>query len=98
MVAPLIALIVVLGVYPKPVLDRITPSVNRLVAQVNAATHSRQPAVATRGTAGAEGTPTRSATAGQVSHKRHHSVRLDRIPATPPPGPAEASGSPGGTP
>ena len=30
-VAPLIALILVLGVYPKPVLDRITPSVTRLV-------------------------------------------------------------------
>ena len=33
-IAPLIILIVVLGVYPKPVLDRITPSVNRLVAHV----------------------------------------------------------------
>ena len=37
-IAPLIILIVVLGVYPKPVLDRITPSVNRLMAQVETAT------------------------------------------------------------
>ena len=81
-IAPLIVLIVFLGVYPKPVLDRITPSVNRLVAQVDAATHTRQPAVAT-GTAAPRapdqlvrrqgrrrgrrrGAPTRTAAAGHV--------------------------------
>jgi NADH-quinone oxidoreductase subunit M len=36
-VAPLLALIVFLGVYPKPVLDRINPSVHRLVDHVEAA-------------------------------------------------------------
>jgi NADH:ubiquinone oxidoreductase subunit 4 (subunit M) len=40
-------LIVLLGVYPKPVIDRITPSVNRLVDRVEQVTHVRQPAVAT---------------------------------------------------
>jgi len=45
-VAPLIALIVVLGVYPKPVLDRITPSVTRLVHHVDVEGHTQQPAVA----------------------------------------------------
>ncbi len=35
-IAPLIALIVLLGVYPQPVLDRINPSVNKLVACVEA--------------------------------------------------------------
>lgn len=35
---PLILLIVFLGVYPKPVLDRINPSVSRLVSQVDQAT------------------------------------------------------------
>jgi NADH-quinone oxidoreductase subunit M len=50
-VAPLIALIVVLGVYPKPVLDRITPSVTRLVQHVEVSTGTRQPAVATQGPA-----------------------------------------------
>ncbi|MGH9045396.1 MAG: complex I subunit 4 family protein [Acidimicrobiales bacterium] len=49
-VAPLIVLIVLLGVYPKPVLDRITPSVNRLVDHVEQVTHVRQPPVATGGT------------------------------------------------
>jgi NADH-quinone oxidoreductase subunit M len=44
-IAPLIILIVLLGVYPKPVLDRITPSVNQLVAHVDAATNSVQPVV-----------------------------------------------------
>ena len=33
-IAPLLAGIVFLGVYPKPFLDRITPSVNYLLAHV----------------------------------------------------------------
>jgi NADH-quinone oxidoreductase subunit M len=53
-IAPLIILIVFLGVYPKPVLDRITPSVNQLVARVEVSTHTHQPLVARYGTAGAE--------------------------------------------
>ena len=32
--APLIGLIVFLGVYPKPMLDRIEPSVDRLIAHI----------------------------------------------------------------
>ena len=36
--APLIILIVFLGVYPKPVLDRINPSVNQLIAHVESST------------------------------------------------------------
>lgn len=43
-VAPLIILIVVLGVFPKPVLDRITPSVNQLVVHVDRATNTAVPA------------------------------------------------------
>jgi NADH-quinone oxidoreductase subunit M len=43
-VAPLIALIVVLGVYPKPVLDRITPSVNHLIVHMDQVTHTPIPA------------------------------------------------------
>ena len=39
-VAPLMVLIVVLGVYPKPVLDRITPSVNQLVVHVDRVTNT----------------------------------------------------------
>jgi len=50
-IAPLIVLIVVLGVYPKPVLDRITPSVNQLIAHVDQVTHTHEPAVST-GTSG----------------------------------------------
>jgi NADH-quinone oxidoreductase subunit M len=56
-VAPLIVLIVLLGVYPKPVLDRIDPSVNQLVAHVEKATGHYQPQVATRGTRGLEVRP-----------------------------------------
>jgi len=51
-IAPLIILIVVLGIYPKPVLDRITPSVNRLVDRVELVTHTHQPPVARFGTNG----------------------------------------------
>jgi len=43
-VAPLIVLIVLLGVFPKPVLDRITPSVNKLVVHVDQVTHTPLPA------------------------------------------------------
>jgi formate hydrogenlyase subunit 3/multisubunit Na+/H+ antiporter MnhD subunit len=46
-VAPLVVLIVFLGVYPKPVLDRITPSVDLLVKHVDQATGKSQPAVST---------------------------------------------------
>jgi NADH-quinone oxidoreductase subunit M len=56
-VAPLIILIVFLGVYPKPVLDRINPSVNQLVAHVEHATGHYQPTVATRGAAVLGGQP-----------------------------------------
>lgn len=49
--APLVGLIVFLGVYPKPVLDRITPTVENLVHQVDAATGRHQPAVADGGSA-----------------------------------------------
>ena len=55
-IAPLILLIVFLGVYPKPVLDRITPSVNQLIAHVNQVTHTQPPAVATGGGSAAAGT------------------------------------------
>jgi NADH-quinone oxidoreductase subunit M len=44
---PLIVIIVFLGVYPKPVLDRITPSVNQLLTHVDRVTHTQQPPAAT---------------------------------------------------
>ena len=47
-VAPLVALIVFLGVYPKPVLDRITPSVDPLVHHVDRG-HRHPPAGGRRG-------------------------------------------------
>jgi len=42
-IAPLIVAIVFLGVFPKPVLDRITPSVNQLVIHVDQVTHTPVP-------------------------------------------------------
>ncbi len=43
--APLIVLIVLLGVYPKPVLDRITPSVDQLLTHVEQVAHPTIPRV-----------------------------------------------------
>jgi len=43
--APLIALIVFLGVYPKPVLDRIAPSVAALIQHVEDQTDYVEPEV-----------------------------------------------------
>jgi NADH-quinone oxidoreductase subunit M len=51
-VAPLIILIVFLGIYPKPILDRINPSVNQLIAHVEQSTGHAQPPVATQGVRG----------------------------------------------
>ncbi len=45
-IMPLLALIVFLGVYPKPVLDRIEPSVNRLINHVEQHSNYTQPGVA----------------------------------------------------
>jgi NADH-quinone oxidoreductase subunit M len=49
--APLLVLIVFLGVYPKPVLDRMAPSVDRLITHVEHHTDYRQPTVAVTGAA-----------------------------------------------
>jgi NADH-quinone oxidoreductase subunit M len=47
--APLLGLIVFLGVYPQPMLDRIEPSVDRLVRHVEAHSDYDEPEVATAG-------------------------------------------------
>jgi NADH:ubiquinone oxidoreductase subunit 4 (subunit M) len=52
--APLIGLIVFLGVYPKPMLDRIEPAVHRLVAHIEDSSDYVEPAVATAGAGEAE--------------------------------------------
>jgi NADH-quinone oxidoreductase subunit M len=67
-VAPLVVLIIFLGVYPKPVLDRISPSVNRLVHHVDQATDTHQPAVETTHRSGPAGRAGTSAT-GRVGHR-----------------------------
>jgi hypothetical protein len=45
----MIGLIIVMGVYPKPFLDRIEPSVTRLVHHVETNSDYTQPTVATKG-------------------------------------------------
>ena len=49
---PLVVLVVFLGVYPKPVLDRIEPSVDRLIAHVQQHSDFEEPAVAAERTHG----------------------------------------------
>jgi len=51
-IAPFLALIVFLGVYPKPVLDRIEPSVAQLVEHIETATDYEEPDAATSGFSG----------------------------------------------
>jgi NADH-quinone oxidoreductase subunit M len=46
-ILPLLLLIVALGVYPKPILERIQPSTDALIKQVEARSDYRQPAVGT---------------------------------------------------
>jgi NADH-quinone oxidoreductase subunit M len=48
--APLVGLIVLLGVFPQPVLDRIEPAVDRLVAHIEDHSDYEQPEVASSGT------------------------------------------------
>ncbi|MHB8293268.1 MAG: complex I subunit 4 family protein [Acidimicrobiales bacterium] len=50
LMVPLVALIVVLGVYPQPLLSRINPSVRQLVAHVDKVSGQHQPAVGARPT------------------------------------------------
>jgi len=50
--APLLALIVFLGVYPKPVLERIEPSVAALVEHIEQTTDFDEPGAATSGFSG----------------------------------------------
>ncbi|MGE3621985.1 MAG: NuoM family protein [Acidimicrobiia bacterium] len=52
--APLVGLIVFLGVYPKPVLDRIEPSVADLIRHVEERSDFREPAVAKASPAGGQ--------------------------------------------
>lgn len=47
--APLIGLIVFMGVYPKPIFDRIEPAVTRLVHHIEDNSDYQEPAVATKG-------------------------------------------------
>ena len=64
--APLLALIVFLGVYPKPMLERIEPSVDRLVAHIEQHSDYVQPDVATTG-------------AGAGRRRRHRHERRQRV-------------------
>jgi NADH-quinone oxidoreductase subunit M len=48
-VVPLLALSLFLGIYPKPVIDRVQPSVQALICHVERTTNYRQPAVAVGG-------------------------------------------------
>ena len=49
-VVPLLALSLFLGIYPKPVIDRVEPSVRRVICGVERGSDYKEPAVATRGT------------------------------------------------
>ena len=52
--APLLALIVFLGVFPRPVLERIEPAVGRLIAHIEEGSDFTEPAVTRQGTGAVE--------------------------------------------
>jgi NADH-quinone oxidoreductase subunit M len=89
-IAPLIILIVLLGVFPKPVLDRITPSVDQLIIHVDRVTHAPVPANLHPGSA--SGATTHHLSGLALSAPVALSARVDRS-ATPP-----TAASPGGAP
>jgi len=62
--APLLGVIVFMGIYPKPVLERMEPSVDRLIEHVEDNSDHRQPAVASSGSSGVSGSSGASADAG----------------------------------
>jgi NADH-quinone oxidoreductase subunit M len=71
-VAPLIVLIVLLGVFPKPVLDRITPSVDALVVHVDTVTHTSVPAGLLAATRAFDHTPAAHHHRATLAASRHH--------------------------
>jgi NADH-quinone oxidoreductase subunit M len=72
-VVPLLGLSLFLGFYPKPVLDRLQPSVDRLVQQVDAHSDHKQPAVE------------RTALTCVRDSDGHYTVRVTDAGKTPPP-------------
>jgi len=76
-IAPLIFAIVFLGVFPKPVLDRITPSVNQLVVHVDTVTHTRIPSGLYPAAA-----PAHRARAGLDAAPPPHPVAAATVPTT----------------
>jgi NADH-quinone oxidoreductase subunit M len=76
-IAPLLILIVFMGVYPKPFLDRIDPSVKALIARVEEATGRKEPAVAKSRGVIEEGAPTegvaKKVSESEASEEESHS-------------------------
>jgi NADH-quinone oxidoreductase subunit M len=66
--APLVIIIVFMGVYPKPVLDRIEPSVTSLVHHVEVNSGHREPPVSTKGEKVVPPKDRRTATAEAEGH------------------------------
>jgi NADH-quinone oxidoreductase subunit M len=65
--APLLGLIVFLGVYPKPVLDRMEPSVDALITHVEDNSDYTEPSIAADGPAEGE-----APAAGEVAETEAH--------------------------
>jgi NADH-quinone oxidoreductase subunit M len=65
--APLLALIVFLGIYPKPVLERMEPSVDRLIEHVEANSDYEQPTIASEGPRGSEAEGAADGASGEAS-------------------------------
>jgi NADH-quinone oxidoreductase subunit M len=65
--APLVGLIVFLGIYPKPVLERMEPSVDRLIQHVEDNSDYQQPTIASEGPRESEIQSAPDGTSGEAS-------------------------------
>lgn len=80
-IAPLVILAIVMGVYPKPFLDRIDPSVKALLAHVEASTGKAEPDVAKN--RGAIVEPTGDGHAKEIRAMAKMPVIVKKMPGTP---------------
>ena len=88
---PLVGLIFFMGIYPKPLLERIEPSVKQLLEHVERNSDYRQPEPRPAGGRGGRRV-TRAARPGLHVHR----AAVDWLALSPAPGPGRRGGSPAG--
>ena len=76
-IAPMVVAIIFMGVYPKPFLDRIDPTVSALIARIEKATGATEPGVAKARGAVSEPTPNESSEGSESVEDAHAEEATD---------------------